>query len=127
VNLITAGRAFLVSGPHFNAAPHLWFVLTDPSLTDERLVAVMVVTARSHTDATVLLQVGDHPFIRHDSNVDYGGAILVHVSKFERAMASGRCHLQPDMDRALLDRVRKGLLNSSRTVHWLIEHCRPLF
>lgn len=124
---IAAGSAFLISGPQFNPAPHLWFVLTDPEPGDSRVVAVMLVTSRVYTDKTVVLMPGDHPFVRHESNVDFGGAVLIHPGKFLQAVAQGKCHPQPDIDSNLLQRLRAGLLASSRTVHWLAAHCRERF
>ena len=124
---VGAGRAFLLSGPQFNPAPHLWFVLTDPEPSDNRVVAVMLVTARAHTDKTVQLMPGDHPFVRHESNVDFGSAVLVHLDRFQRAVELGKCHPQPDIDAHLLQRLRAGLLASPRTVHWLVERCQLRF
>ena len=31
----------------------------------------MVRTKQSHTDKTVILKLGDHPFIKHESSADY--------------------------------------------------------
>ena len=87
----------------------------------------MVVTSRGHTDKTVTLMPGDHPFVQHESNVDFGGAVLVRLERFHRAVEAGRCRLQPDMDARLLQRVRDGLLASPRTVHWIADHCRERF
>jgi len=127
MNLVAAGRAFLLSGPDFNPAPHLWFVLTDPTPPDHRVVAVTLVTSRPHTDKTVTPLPGDHPFVQHESDIDFAGAILVHLDRFQRAMELGRCHLQLDMTRPLLARIRTGLLTSSRTVHWMADYCRTRF
>lgn len=87
----------------------------------------MLVTARAHTDRTVTLMPGDHPFVQHESNVDFGSAVLVRLERFQSAIQAGRCHLQPDMEVALLERVRAGLLASPRTVHWIADHCRDRF
>lgn len=127
MNLVCAGRAFVLSGPEFTPAPHLWFILTDPEPPDDQVVAVMLVTSRAHTDKTVTLVPGDHPFVQHESNVDFGSAILVRSGRFQRAMQGGRCHFQPDMNASLLRRLRGGLLASPRTVHWIADHCRARF
>lgn len=42
---------------------HLWFVPTDPDPVTTRVVIVALVTQRGHTERTVTLDVGDHPFI----------------------------------------------------------------
>lgn len=125
MDLIRAGRAILLSGGR--VPPHLWFILTDPEPNDGRVVAVMLVTARPHTDKTVVLVPGDHPFIRHESNVDYGAARFLPQGRLNDALASGRWHLQADMSATLLRRVREGLLTSQRVIHDIADHCRERF
>jgi hypothetical protein len=67
MDLIAAGRTLLLrETPH--AKPHLWLVLTNPDGNPEEIVAVMVRTHRAYTDATVVLEPGDHPFIHHRSS-----------------------------------------------------------
>ena len=43
---------------------HLVFVLTDPDPVTNLVVVVTLVSEKSHTDKTVCLGPGDHPFIR---------------------------------------------------------------
>ena len=73
MSFIRAGRSFTVPGPGPNQA-HLWIVLTDPDPSDDKVVAVMVVSEKPHTDKTITLNVGDHPFFQRASNIDYGSA-----------------------------------------------------
>ena len=63
MEIIRAGRSLLLSDPK----PHLWFVLTDPERKNDRVVAVMISTVKHYSDPTLILEVGDHPFIRHKS------------------------------------------------------------
>jgi hypothetical protein len=41
---------------------------------------VSVPTFRNSKDQTVILRVGDHPFIRHESTIFYGDAMIVECS-----------------------------------------------
>jgi hypothetical protein len=106
---------------------HLWFVLTDPEVSSGRVVIVALVTERAHTERTVRLNVGDHPFIAHASNVDFGSSTYAPVSKLDAALAEHRATLSADMSAPLLALVREGLLSSSHTPNDIIEHCRPRF
>jgi hypothetical protein len=101
---------------------HLWFVLTDPD--PQAMVLVMLVSVKPHTDRTLQLHVGDHPFIRHPSAVDFGTARYVPAGKLEDALSSGRASLHSDMSDALLARVRAGLLASARTPNEIAAYCR---
>lgn len=106
---------------------HLWFVLTDPDPQTKQVVIVMLVSERVHTERTVCLEVGDHPFIRHASAVDFGTARYAPTAKLEAAVARSRASLGADMSVSLLARVRKGLLDSSHTPNEIVHRCRPLF
>lgn len=86
----------------------------------------MLVSAKPHTDKTVTIQKGEHPFVVHDSNVDYGTAGLFLVRKIETSLANGSYKLHADMSDALLKKVQTGLLQSPRTIHAIANYCRPL-
>lgn len=120
-----AGAAFLIRDRQMG--PHLFLVLTDPDTSRRLVVTVAVVTEKSHTDKTCALDVGDHPFIRHRSNVDYGSARFVPLGKLEDQLRSGRAIAQPTLSPAVLKIVQHGLLTSCRTIHAVVDHCRPLF
>lgn len=123
--MLRAGRALLVRDARMGT--HLWFVLTDPDPERDWLVLVMLVTVKEHTDRTLHLDVGDHPFVRHPSAVDFGTAKYAPAAKLEDALSSGRAMLAEDMSAALLARVRAGLMVSGRTPNDIAEYCRALF
>ena len=87
----------------------------------------MVVTTRPYTDRTTTLDVGDHPFLQHESNVDYGSARLISKSQLALTAKQGSVHIQPDMSPALLRRVCDGLLQSPRTIHFIKDFCVGVF
>lgn len=122
MEVIRAGRSILLSEPPLYE-PHLWFILTDPDPA-KKVIAVMLRTPRPYTDPTLLLEIGDHPFIRHRSAVHFPAAQRLSVSEILIAMKTGRCHLKEDMSRELLIRVRAGLLDSPRTVRAIADLCR---
>ena len=126
MNVFAAGRAFTLFG-HPVGPMHLWFLLTDPDPGTYRVVMVMVVSAQPHTDKTVVLGVGDHPWIRHESNVDFGSARFIPTSKLEAAQRGNRLILQAEMSDQLLSRVRNGLVLSSRTIHEVKDYCSKRF
>jgi hypothetical protein len=123
-SIIVAGRALTQVGAD---GKHLWFVLTDPDPETRKVVIVMLVTEKDHTDKTVSLSAGAHPFITRDSNVNYGSADFIPLSKLEKRLASGDAKLNADMSPKLLKKVRQGLLDSSRTVRYIKDYCRDGF
>lgn len=117
---VRAGSAFLFPVGHKDV-PHLVLVLTDPAGPSDIVVVTAVVSEKPFTDKTVTLNVGDHPFIRRPSNVDYGW------SRFLPAMKLLRGKPQEDLNDEVLARVRDGLLASSHTTNELVSYCRPIF
>lgn len=127
MELVAAGRAFLLTGGRPGDKPHMWVVLTDPDPLTNHVVAVMLVSAKAHTDPTCALSAGDHPFIKHDTHADYGGAKLFPAQRVNKCLAIGRCKLHEDVSAQVLTKLRAGLLTSQRTVHFVLEHCRQRF
>lgn len=125
MNFIRAGASLLVRDARIGT--HLWFVLTDPDPATGRVVLVMLVTERGHTDRTVRLTVGDHPFIRHASDVAFGTAIYAPTAKLNERLARGVATLHTDMTPALLAAVRAGLLASSHTPNEIAAYCQRAF
>jgi hypothetical protein len=125
VNIIRAGRSLRIRDARTKT--HLWFVLTDPDPATGKVVLVMLVTERPHTERTLRLDVGDHPFVRHPSNVDFGSATYAPAAKLDGLLAQSIANLDADMSADLLRRVRYGLLASSHAPHDVVEHCRALF
>jgi hypothetical protein len=90
-------------------------------------VMVALVTERAHTERTVRLAVGDHPYINHSSNVDFGTATFAPTNKLIQGIAKKAAIHHDPMSAALLAKVRAGLLQSSHTPNALKEHCRTIF
>jgi hypothetical protein len=125
VSFIRAGRSFTVPGPGPNQF-HLWIVLTDPDPADDKVVAVMVVSEKPHTDKTVTLNVGDHPFFQHTSNIDYGTTKLFPRVKLENQI-NARGKLRQDVSPALLEKARAGVFGSSRCPNYIKQYFETRF
>jgi len=123
VSFIRAGRSFTVPGPN---QAHLWIVLTDPDPSDDKVVAVMVVSEKPHTDKTITLNVGDHPFFQRASNIDYGSAKHFPRVKLENQV-NGRGKLRQDVSPALLEKARAGIFRSSRCPNYIKEYFETRF
>ncbi len=126
MNIITSGKAILISDPPFNK-PHLWIVLTDPQNKPERVVTVMVRTVTKFTDQTLILNKGSHPFIRHESSVHYSSARYFTVLWINTSIKTGKCKLLKDVYRKILKRIRDGLLKSPYTVNHIRDYCKNCF
>ncbi len=71
--MLQAGQTILLPKPGSDIA-HLWVVLTAPDVTGT-VVLVNFTTQRAHSDPTLILQPGDHRFIKHPTAVHYADAL----------------------------------------------------
>lgn len=122
MNVISAGRTLYLADPS-GVHPHLWLILTDPAGSPPEVVIVMVRTPKAFTDETLLLDPGDHPFVRHRSCVQYSTAVVRRVGAITAQATAGRCTLREDMTRELLARARAGLRDSPFTVNAVKKYC----
>lgn len=122
MDLIRAGSCFLLLEDS-NVPHHLWIVLTDPIGKAAEVLTVMLVTHKAHSDDTVILVVGDHPFITRNTSVNYSTAQFRLVRLIIAEMHRHRCHLREDLAADQLKRVQQGLIDSPRTVN----HVRDRF
>lgn len=75
------------------------------------------IDTREFLDETCILDVGDHPFIRHKSFVMYFNFMLVSISEFLRLRKTREIELLDDMSEEVLVRIREGIRNTV----WLSE------
>jgi hypothetical protein len=112
--LLTCGDTFLIP-KRGEDIEHLWIVITEPD-ADANAVCVSVTTRRSYSDTTVVLGVGDHPFITHESVIHYVDARILDLRKVQAALDARTrtfiCRSHKPCSEVLLARVQDGLLKS---------------
>jgi len=92
---------------------HLWIVITPPS--EGEVVTVCVVTAHKRSERLVVLDAGDHPFIKHESVIAYFYSKIRAVADIEAAIQSGLAKAREPVSDAILKRVQSGLVDSDFT------------
>jgi hypothetical protein len=112
--MLAAGDTFLLPKKS-SQTEHLFIVLSDPDAQSKAL-CVNITTLQSHHEKTVLLSVGDHPFVKHDS-------IALYIDMEERDMAALAkllamktsqfvCAQHASCTQQLLQRLRRGVIES---------------
>lgn len=118
------GDTFLMPAPGGVATPHLWIVITQPDPASHLCAIVSVTTLRNSKDQTVLLKVGDHPFIRHDSTIYYGDAMIVDALRLENEIAAGLALRRDRCPAETLKLVQQGVTASPFTRPKFLRFCR---
>jgi hypothetical protein len=85
-----AGSTFLLT----ELDKHLWIVLSDPKLDDTKVLLVSLTTAHHLKESVCLLEVGDHPWVRHQTCVNYQDAKVVSLKKLYELKDKGLLRLQ---------------------------------
>lgn len=122
------GDTFLMPAPGGLATPHLWIVITAPDPASHLCAIVSVTTLRNSKDQTVLLKVGDHPFIRHDSTIFYGDGMVVDGRRLDAEISAGLAVAREKCPAATLKLIQDGVAASPfgrpKFVRFFREH-RP--
>ena len=72
----------------------------------------------------MILRAGDHPFIRHDSTIFYGDAMIVDARRLESEIAAGLALVREKCSAATLKLVQDGVLASPFTRPKILRFCR---
>ena len=112
---LSAGSTLLLPGTHQNPDNrHLCIVLNDPRKeAGNQALYVPVITVRRKFDATCILDVGDHPFIRHPSCVHYAT-----MSQRSEAHLLKVGTIQEPLREEVLQRVLEGATASPHSPPW---------
>lgn len=120
--MLRAGQTILLPKPGHETA-HLWVVLTAPD-TQAQMLIVNFTTLRPHSDSTVVIQPGEHPFVTHATVVHYADARLTAASAVTGALASGLFLPHQDCSPALLQRLLLGAFASPHTPEKIKRYLR---
>ena len=110
--MLTCGDTFY-AGDTEDDEPHLIVIIT-PAEPGE-VVTVPITTRRRKSEALTVLNVGDHPFIRHASVAAYAYARIRPIDDIEAAIRSGNAKQMEQVTAVLLKRIRMGLRDSDFT------------
>lgn len=85
---------------------------------------VSLTTLRSDSDRTTILRRGDHPYVQHESHVDYRRAIMTPAEPLRSAKDDGSLQQHEPLSAGLLLRVQQGALDSGWTPRAVKEAVR---
>ena len=116
------GILLIPTGPCY----HLHIICNDPVFYPFKIkecvlvVNISTVDPRIDYDETCLLNVGDHPFIKHESYVYYRKADILGAGSIARSVADGTFSTHAPFDDPVFNRVLAGF-TASKEVHLKIR------
>jgi hypothetical protein len=103
---------------------HLWIIVTPA--TEGEVVTVCLVTAHKRSERLVVLNKGDHPFIRHESVIAYRHSVIRTVGDIEESLKNGLAKARDPVSAELLKRIQNGLLESDFTPNGVRAYYRSV-
>lgn len=104
-----AGDVFLLDGV---ADIHCWIIISDPAIDPIRVLLVNFTSYDRFADQACILEVGDHPFIKHRTCVNYPMAREASNADLDVLRERGRLIMLESLSPALLQRIRVGAMES---------------
>ena len=127
---LTCGDTFLIP-KSARETEHLWIIVTEIDAITKKAVCVNVTTRQNHSDTTLVLQVGDHAFLKHESVVNYSDAREMPINLVEQALQNRTtqfvCQLRDPCSATLLKRIQQGLIASKQTPKDIKARCKNLW
>jgi hypothetical protein len=112
--VLYAGDTFLLP-KRIEWADHLWIVLLDPEPSGDTIIVNLTSREPHHQDFDGVLNVGDHPFVKRESVINYADSLITDANLIEQTFPSTLGSKHSPCSPALLARVQKGLLDSRFT------------
>jgi hypothetical protein len=110
--MLRCGDTFL-TGDEGEENLHLWIIVTPPS--EGEVVTVCLVSAHKRSERLVVLNVGDHPFVRHESVIAYHYSRIRATSDIESALATGAAKRREPVSDNILKKIQAGVIDSDFT------------
>jgi hypothetical protein len=114
----SAGDTFTNEQVSPDTPTHLWVILSEPIRYPEQIVIVNVTSWREgipYQDKTCVLEVGDHPFIRHKSWINYDETRCTTRENLDTLIQNNLLLLNEAVTSELLDRIQQGAALSPHT------------
>ncbi|HXP63443.1 MAG TPA: hypothetical protein VN829_23270 [Dongiaceae bacterium] len=99
------GDTFVWS-PDLGRRRHLYIAVTDPNAPGGRFV-VFNLTGSKHGPKALTLKKGEHPFIKYDTDVNFGEGWIVSIQTVQAAIAARQAFPNEPMDLNLVRRIAR--------------------
>ncbi len=93
---------------------HLWVIISDPRQDASQVLIVSLTTYEAKKESVCLLDVGDHPFVRHKTCVAYNLAKAPSLAQLEQARDAGHLIQDNPISASILLRIREGAALSKK-------------
>jgi len=118
--VVSAGSTFLFD---LQASIHLWVVASDPD-SSGRFLIVSLTSLRGSKDQTVILNGGEHPFLKWATCAYYQQSDIMTITRLEQLVASGNAKMREKLAPEKAALIFDGFLASEFTKKRVLEFAR---
>lgn len=93
---------------------HLWIIISDPSIDPDNVLIVNLTSLTPGKDQSCILRRGDHPWIQHDTCVNYQDSQVTTLNKLIAARDGKALILNVPLDSVVLQKIRDDSWKSTR-------------
>jgi hypothetical protein len=93
---------------------HLWVVLSDPNLDPEHVLIVNLTTLDERKEKVCILKPGEHPWVQHDTCVNYADSVVTTLAKLNAARVGGAVTMHARLSASVLKKMRDAAMESER-------------
>jgi hypothetical protein len=93
---------------------HLWVIVSDPAVDAQRVLFVSMTSYDVTKEKVCLLDVGDHPFVKHRTCIAYDFAKVAPLQALVTLRDQGHLSMGEPVSDELLERIRQGTSLSRR-------------
>lgn len=114
-----AGESFLIETniKDGQVTAHLFILILNVEAKTGNTIIVNIDTIRNRNyDQTVIVKAGEHPFVKHDSFINYSRARIRSVGDLRQLIDSGCARLRETCSTTLLEKICSGILRSPFTI-----------
>ena len=109
--MLSVGNAFLIPTPP-NNREHLFIIIAIDKNSNAALL-VNITTPKINCDSSCFVNIGEHPFLKYNSVVNYADARISPISNLEFNIKKGIIKKHSRASKGLLKKIRKGALTSN--------------
>jgi hypothetical protein len=108
---MNAGDTLVIPEPGTSYDSHLWMVISDPARGEDCLI-VNFTSWRADKDQACVVDVGEHPYVKGKTCVNFRDAKLCKVRDLEALKAARHLEAHVPLSPALLNKIRNAVPES---------------
>ncbi len=115
MSTLNTGDTLRVKEPGLSYDAHLWIVLSKPELDSTHILIANLTSWRADKDQTCVLDLGDHPYIKKKTCVNYADSKIVSQENIAKLFEADLVEKDTPVEIPLLQRIREGAMQSRFT------------